>query len=147
MNFIFPSNLDIKLLFQKNTQNLDIVATASKQTSHHLLVVLCLNKPFCVLLTQTSTSTMEQKNAYKHIAQKDAIKTCYNNKQIIPKNSCKSVVTWPRNPVVPLSTRGTPAAKHRRFTCRLASKLSSPFKTTLNCLKKSRSNSGSLTFA
>lgn len=49
--------------------------------------------------------------------------------------------------MVPLSTNGTPAAKQRRFTCRLASKLSSPFKTTSNCLKKSTLKSESFTFA
>lgn len=55
--------------------------------------------------------------------------------------------TWPRKPVVPLSTNGTPDAKQRRFTCRLASRLSRPLSTTLNCLKKSTLKSGSLTFA
>lgn len=63
------------------------------------------------------------------------------------KGTAGQVFTCPRNPVVPLSTKGTSAAKHRRLTCRLASKLSSPFNTTLNCLKKSRSKSESLTLA
>ena len=56
-------------------------------------------------------------------------------------------LTCPRNPVVPLSTKGTSAARQRRLTCRLASRLSRPFKTTLNCWKNSTLNWGSLTFA
>ena len=40
--------------------------------------------------------------------------------------------TWPLNPVVPLSIKGTLAAKHILLTCRLASRLSSALKTRLN---------------
>lgn len=78
---------------------------------------------------------------------------CNNLLQLRKKNTVSSKITlWqqvtcPRKPVVPLSIRGTSAAKHRRFTCRLASKLSSPFKTTLNFLKNSTLKLGSLTFA
>lgn len=86
---------------------------------------------------------MKAKPHKPHITKKRLM----HNRKAGTKYSIEWHITCPKNPVVPLSTRGTLAAKQMRLTCRLASKLSRPFKTTSNCLKKSILNSGSLTFA
>lgn len=67
----------------------------------------------------------------------------------MPKQPWHTVIsfTWPTYPAVPLSTRGTPAATHSLFTCRLASMLSRPFSTRSKPLKKSSPNRASLMFA
>lgn len=56
------------------------------------------------------------------------------------------LITWtcPLNPVVPLSTNGTLAARHILLTCRRASRLSSALKTMVNFLNHSILNCLSL---
>ena len=60
------------------------------------------------------------------------------------KTTLRQCITCPKNPTVQLSRKGTSAVKHWRFTCRLASKLLRPIKTTLNCATKHSSKPGSL---
>lgn len=58
-------------------------------------------------------------------------------------------ITWtcPLKPVVPLSIKGTLAARHILFTCRRASRLSNALKTTLKVPNQSLLNWLSLIFA
>lgn len=64
-----------------------------------------------------------------------------------PPESPSALLTWPKYPAVPDSTRGTPAARHRRLMCRRASRLSRPLSTQSKRRKKSTPKRDSFTFA
>ena len=66
-----------------------------------------------------------------------------HSKHAVRPRTC--AVTCPRYPVVPDSISGTSAARHSRLTCFLASRLSSPLRTTSKVRTKSTSKEESLT--